>query len=1073
MLLVGHVMSVAQAHVPLLFRRLTVNRTQVAFTYAGDIWIVGRSGGEARRLTTNPANDDFPVFSPDNTQLAFSRESRGVWDLYILSLAEGKERRLTFHPKHNIAWGWTPDSKNILFASHREEDGVYRLYTMPVQGTLPTALPLPWAYQGAFSPDGKRIAYLPRSLTLEVTEYEFTSYRGGRTSPIWIANLANGELEKLSHGNSNDKYPMWIGGKIYFISDRTGISNLFEFDIATKEIRQLTSHEKYGIKWAAADGDVIAYVCDGRIYLYDLGSGQAKPIDVHVAPDDSEMKQRSVKAARWIQSAALSPEGDRLVFNARGEVLRFDPRAAEINNLTQTPGVAERYPVWSPDGQSIAYFSDESGEYQLTVVPAIGSPQTEKVVIKLPSSFYRELTWSPDSKKLAFSDKRLALWYADIEKKTAHRIDTSPYSSQNQYFPAWSPDSCWLTYSRYGNNRLRSIYLYEVKSQKSRLITGGRVHAEYPAFDRSGKYLYFTSSANASAGEYGWNVLSGLLFRPLVKRVLHIALLQNDEVSPVPPDGESTPIPGPCPECPVSRIDLEGIESRIIALPLEARDYARLMPGRAGILYVAVTQWPPSPDIGDVPLPSLYRYELSQPRKLTKVAESVEEFSLSSDGSRLLYKQRGSFFLGSTDARQRVGDGQLDLRQLEITVNPRAEWQQIYHETWRFMRDYFYDQNHHGQNLSELERHYAAYLPAVTRRSDLNYLLRQMLGHLSVAHLSIEGGDLPPPTAPHFPTGLLGADYEIHEGNYRITKVYRAGPFNSQVSALRAPLDQPGMNVKEGEYLLAVNGRAVDTSKSIDAYFEGLGSTPVEIKVGLRADGKGARALRVMPLEDEGVLRRTNWAEDNRRQVDKLSGGKLGYIFVRNFSAGLDDFFRDFFSYTDKQGLIIDQRFNGGGETPDYFIDLLGRVPLYYYKFREGNVLPFPSDYVIGPKVLLVNERNTSAAETFALMFKLGKVGQVVGARTSGAFAGPYLSLPPLIDGGEVVIPSRAAANFDQDAGEVENYGVSPDSAVEISPKDWRSGRDPQLEKAIEVALKQLEESPRSPARRAALSPQK
>ncbi len=1035
-----------------LFSRLTVNQTHIAFSYAGDIWVVGRSGGEARRLTTSPAEENFPVFSPDGSQLAFSRQVGGNWDVYVMPAAGGEARRLTYDPHPDLVHGWTPDGQSILFDSN--VNLVPQLYTIKLDAVQPSLLPLPKAIVGSFSPDGKRIAYEPMG---GVGDWRF--YRGGSKGQIWLATLIDGAVEKLPQADYNDDQPVWVGDKIYFISDRTGAYNLYSYDLRAKQTKQLTSYVQHGIRWMMAGAGVIVFVRDGHIHLYDPHNNQTQVLDVRVTPDTSELKSRTVNAARTIESASLSSNGDRIVFGTRGEALLFDPQTGDSKNLSQTAGVAERYPALSPDGQSLAYFSDESGEYQLHVRPLRNESPVRKIPVEERPSFYRELTWSPDSKKLAFTDKRLALWYADVERGVARRVDTSTYSYQEAWFPNWSPDSRWLTYSRHLHNRMRTVYIYDVQSGQSHQITDGHTHAQSPVFDRDGKYLYFISSPNAGTSEFGWGVLNGVVARPLVSRRVHVVILQDGQPIPNLPGG-------PNPEAQIEvalsqvRIDFENIGQRIIDLPISPGDYEQLGTGNPGTVFVLVNEWPKSPTLGASPVQTLYFCDLSKAAKLEKLVEDIRSFDISPDGNRMLYSRGRSpdWFLVSATAAPKPDEGKLDFKRLEVTVDPRAEWKQMYRESWRIMRDWFYDPNYHAQDLAELERHYGEYLPNIVRRSDLNSLLNRMLGHVSVSHLGVGGGDLPPPPAPPDRTGVLGADYEIDQGRYRFKHIYRMSYFNSPSGFVPAPLDLPGSKVKDGEYLLAVEDQNIDASKNIYSYFDGKAGQRVKIKVGPNPNGEGARTLTVFALsvQAENQIRRANWSANNRRIVEEMSGGKLGYIYVESYGPGIMDFIRGLTGYSDRAGLIIDQRFNGGGITPDYLIEWLRRKPIYYYTFREGEDIAVPVNPGPAVRVLIVNENNFSAAETFAFMYKLARVGPIVGLRTGGGGIGPYVFTPDLIDGGSVQLPNRAAYNPDGTSWGVENSGIQPDVEVEITPKDWMANRDPQLERAVAVAMAEL-----------------
>ena len=1053
LMMAGSFMAMAQSPAPALFGRLTVNQTHIVFSYAGDLWSVEKSGGDAKRLTTHPGEESFPVFSPDGSQLAFSRQIGGNWDLYVMPAAGGEARQITFSPRNDYANCWTPEGTSILFMSNLT--GVPRLYTIRIGGVLRNEVPLlPEAISGSFSPDGKRIAYAPTSA---IGDWRF--YRGGSKGQVWLGNAINGEIEKLPQGNYNDDFPVWVGNKIYFLSDRTGIYNLVSYDLSSKQTAQLTNFEHYGARWIGAGAGAVVFVRDGLIHLHDTATGQTRVVDVRMNPDTTELKPRTVSSGRSLEWIVPSANGDRVVYGARGEVFILDPATGDARNVTNTSAAAERFPAPSPDGKSIAYFSDESGEYQLHVRPATAEGSVKKISIDQKPAFYRELTWSPDSKKIAFTDKRLALRLADVESGSVSTIDTSSYSYQEEWYPGWSPDSRWLTYSKHLRNRVRTVFIYDVGAKRLHQVTDGRTHTELPCFDANGKYLYFASSPNAGTSEFGWGVLNGILARPLVVRRLHAVVLQNDAPSPVLPNTQSNSEAKAGEPISMVRIDFDDIGRRIVDLPTPARDYASLAPGKPGVLMALINEWPAAPGFGSNSSQVLYRLDLAQPSRLEKLVEGVGGFEISRDGSRLLYGKGGSWYLVSAAAVPKPDEGKLDLSKLQVTIDPRAEWKQMYREAWRIMRDWFYEPNYHGQNLVELEAHFAEYLPSITRRADLNSLMNRMLGHVSVSHLGIGGGDLPQPAGPPVRIGLLGADYEIAGNRYRFKHIYRATKYNSPSGSVQAPLDALGVNVREGEYLLAVDGQGIDASKSIYAYFDGKTNQPVKITVGANPNQEGARTLTVFPIPNEANLRLANWAEENRRRVEEASGGKLGYIYVGDYGTGTMDVIRGLSGYSDRPGVIIDQRFNGGGITPDYLIEWLRRRPIYYYTFRNGDDIATPVNPGPAAKVLIVNQQNFSAAETFAFMYKVAKVGPIVGMRTGGGGIGPYVYTPRFVDGGNIQLPNRAAYNPDGTSWGIENIGVIPDYEVEITPKDVLAGRDPPLEKAIQVGLEEIKKN--------------
>lgn len=1046
---------------PLLIGRVALNQSHVAFTYAGKIWLVERNGGMARRLTNTPNEETAPVFSPDGRRLAFSRSNGNDWDVFIAP-ADGSVEpfRVTMMPEDDFVTSWSPDGRELIFETTRDEEGLTRLYKTPTDRlALATALPLHQSYSGSMSPDGSRIAYNPRSGTGDNWRY----YRGGFASPVWIADLKTGALEKLSNGPHNDRWPIWAGDKIYFVSDRTGIFNLFVYDTKTKATRQLTKYAGQGVRAASIFRDTAAYVQDGRIHLFNLMPGGADQlVNFSISPDTSELAPRNANAMRFLEQILPSANGDKVVFGARGEVLVFDTANGSYKNLTNTPGVAERYPIISPDNRSVAYLSDESGEYALHV-RSLANDSVKKIQIEQKPSFYWGLVWSPDSKKLAFADRRLSLWMADVATGTAAKVDTSSYTAQDTWTPNFSHDSRFLTYSKQLKNRAGAVYIYDIAQKKAVQVTDGITHAYLPVFDPNGKYLYFASSHNAGTTDFPWGVLNSTLANPLVVSRVHVLVLTKDQPSPLLGNGQPNPDAKARETVPRVKIDFDGLQNRFVNLPLPQRDYQQLAAGKPGKLLVAIGEWSVAPgDLGgQQQTNAVYSFDMSKGGQMTKIVDQINAVDITIDGEKILYRKGSQYFLTSTEGPAKPDEGKQDFSKMEVRVVPAEEWRQMFHESMRIMRDWFYDTNYHGQNLASLENEYAAYLPSIVRRSDLNRLMQQMLGSVSVSHLGVGGGDAGPPVGGGNRVGLLGADYEIANGKYRFKKIYRTTPYSSPAGSFGAPLDQPGVEVREGDYLLQVNGQPADASRNVLTYFENLVGRPTKITVSANPNGGGGRTYTVFPTNGENRLRRANWAEENRKLVEKLSGGRLGYIFIEGYGGeGVMNAIPGLTGYADKHGVIIDQRFNGGGITPDYLIEWMQRKPLYYYMFRGGDDIATPVNPAPPVKVMIINELNGSAAETGAFMFKLGKVGSLIGKRTFGGGIGPYYFTPGLIDGGRVQLPGRAAYDPSGMGWGIENIGVMPDHDVEITPADVIAGRDPQLQKAVEVALAQIPTHP-------------
>jgi tricorn protease len=1054
--------SFAQGDKPMIFRQPTVNQTHIVFVYAGDLWKVSREGGSAERLTSGVGIETSPYFSPDGNWVAFTGEYDGNVDVYVMPANGGEPKRITYHPGNDGVIGWTPDGKSIVFLSNRA-GGMPppRMYTMPVTGEgLPNELPFPMAGgQASFSPDGTKIAYMPLAPAFQ----QWKKYRGGRTTKIWLGNIADSAVEEIPKQNSNDYTPMWVGDKVYFLSDRNGKNTtLYSFDTKTKKVVEAVPNTGLDLKTASANAGMIVYEQFGSINLFDPKSGKSNKINITLNGDLPSVRPRYEKVAGRITNASISPTGARAVFEARGEILSVPFEKGNARNLTNSSGVADRDPSWSPDGKWIAYFSDESGEYMLHLESQDGMGEVKKLSLSNPPSYFYTPKWSPDSKKIAYSDKRLNLWYIDIEKGTTVKVDTNPFENPFQVVDYnWSPDSKWITYSKQLKNRLCAIFAYSMDTAKTTQITDGLSDARYPAFDKNGKYIYFTASTDTGPTT-GWLDMSGFPFQ--TSRSVYAVVLKNDDPSPLSPESDEEKAqddkpaaprpPGAKPDPVTVKIDFDKILQRIVALPMAARSYQGLFTGRAGTIFLLEAAPPSGTALQTPPGSTLHRFDISS-RKAEKVQDNVLLFDVSANGEKMLVGQfPGRFTIMSTFLPAKPGEGVVNVGDMEVRVDPREEWKQMYHEAWRIQRDFFYDPGFHGLDLAATEKKYAVFLDSVATRADLNYLFQEMLGNMTVGHHNSTGGDIPNPT--RYTVGLLGADYKIENGRYRFAKIYDGENWNPGTIA---PLTQPGVNVKEGDYLLAVNGRNVSGTDNIYKFFEQTAGRQIVIKVGPNADGSGSRNVTVVPVANEGGLRNLAWIEGNRRKVSELSGGKLAYVYLPNTGgAGYTNFNRYYFAQIDKEGAVIDERFNGGGSAADYFIDAMRRQTWNYWSTREGEDFTTSVHSINGPKTMMINEFSSSGGDMLPWLFRQAKIGSLVGKRTWGGLVGIY-NYPTLIDGGGVTAPRVAFRNA-QGGLDVENKGVAPDVEVDLDPQMWRQGRDSQLEKAVEVTLKAVQQNP-------------
>ena len=1059
---------------PLLAQEPTISKTTIVFVYGGYLWSVPREGGEARQLTTG-GHESSPVFSPDGNWIAFTGQYDGNTDVFVIPAEGGAPKRLTWHPDQDGAIGWTPDGKHILFVSTRDAYADFtRLYTVPPQGGVAEALPMWRAFEGSYSPDGTRVAYVPNFQW----QRAWKRYRGGQTTPIYIVKLSDLSLEKLPRQNSNDFSPAWFGDTVYFLSDRNGPVTLFAYDTKSKGVKQVIENRDLDMKSVSAGPDALVYEQFGGIYVFDPQTGKSKKVEIRLNGDLPATRPHYAKVADAIQNANISATGARAVFEARGEILTAPAEKGDIRNLTRTPGIAERDPAWSPDGKWIAYFSDESGEYALHLEDQSGLGEVKKINLGNPPSYFYGPTWSPDSKKIAYTDKRLNLWYVDVEKGTPVKVATERFEDpSNSMNESWSPDSKWLTYTRYLPNHLRAVFVYSTDTGKEWQVTDGTADTRFPVFDKNGKTLYFTASTDVGLS-VGWLDLSS--FQHPLTRSVYAVVLKKGDPNPVEPQSDEEKIAKPeekpkdtdkdkdkskeedkakegekKEETPSVTIDFDGIGQRIVALPIRAANYVQLDAGKTGILFLSEVVDVPRFD--DPPSFTVSKFDLST-RKTEPFLAGVSAFVVSANGEKVLFRQgpppAGPWVIAASAAAPKSGEGALNLANMEVYVDPRAEWQQMYHEVWRIERDFLYDPNHHGLNIPAAEKKYSVYLAGVGGRGDLNHLFEEMLGEITIGHMFVGGGDVPQP--PQVKGGLLGADYKLESGRYRFARIYNGENWNPD---LRAPLTQPGVDVKVGEYLLEVNGRDVRAPTEVYSFFEETAGKQIKLKVGPNPDGSGSREVTVVPVDSEFALRNRAWEEDNRRKVNELSGGKLAYVHVPDTAVGgYTNFNRFYFAQVDRDGAVIDERYNHGGQIADYVIDMLKRPLRNCAISREGEKFCSPLAQIYGPKTMVINEMSGSGGDALPWMFKQDGVGPLVGTRTWGGLVGIY-NYPRLIDGGYVTAP-RVAIYGLHGQWEVENHGVTPDIEVENDPASVAAGHDPQLEKAVQVTMDALKKNP-------------
>jgi tricorn protease len=1035
-----------------------VSADRIAFAYANDLWVANLDGSGVRRLTSHPGIESGPKFSPDGKLIAFTGRYEGNTDVYIVSADGGVPKRLTWHPQNDVARGFTADGASVLFTSPRNvyTNRYLQLFTVPVGGGAATKLPIPHATKAVYSADGRKIVYQP----LGDPFVEWKHYRGGQVARLVVFDVATNATESIPQpaGRCNDTDPLWVDGKVYFRSDRDGEFNVYSFDPATKKIARLTQHGDFPVLNASAGAGKIIYEQAGYLHLLDPKSGSDKRLKVGVAADLVETLPRFVKGKKYVRTGSISPSGARAAIEFRGEIFTVPREKGDDRNLTNTPAANERWPAWSPDGKSIAWFSDRSGEYLLYIGDQDGKGTPREIRVH-GAGAYADPKWSPDSKKISFSDNSRTLYVLDVATG-----ETAKVSSDDMYGPvrilnhAWSPDSQWLAYTRNTSTYMNRIWLYSVAEKKSTPLTDPYTDATQPAFDPNGKYLYFLASTDAGPVE-DWfaqsnedlratksiylAVLPKGVVSPLAKESDEEAAKKADEGATKPADDKEKEKKQPVKVA----IDFDGLTQRIVALPPKASGYDNLLAGKSGQLYYLKSSGAPDDEA------SLQRFDLEK-RKEETLLEKVQGFEVSADGKRLLLVQKDGWSL--VDAGDKIDPAKfrLPVEKLQVKIDPRAEWRQIFDEAWRINRDFFYDPNMHGADWKAMKAKYEVFLPDLAVRQDLNRVMTWMSSELSVGHHRLGGGDSLTDVEA-VPGGLLGADYKVENERYRFAKVYGGLNWNPE---LRAPLTEPGVDVKAGEYLLAVGGKDLKYPEDLYSRFEQTAGRIVELTVGPNADGSGSRVVKVVPIEDEAPLRNRDWVEGNLRKVTEATNGRVAYVYVPNTAgAGHTYFKRYFFPQADRDAVIVDERHNGGGAVADYYIDILRRPLISHWAMRYGGDLKTPLASIQGPKVMIIDETAGSGGDLLPWMFHKLQLGTLVGTRTWGGLVG-ILGFPVLMDGGQITAPNLGI--WTSDGFIVENVGVPPDVEVEQTPADIIAGRDPQLERAIQIAMKQLAENP-------------
>jgi tricorn protease len=1070
-----------------------INREQIAFVYAGDLWLVSAAGGTARRLTSHAGLELFPKFSPDGRWVAFTGEYDGTRQVYVISVDGGSPRQLTYRndvgaqpPRagfDNRVLGWTPDGRSVLFRAHRVgmSDRLGRPYLVPAEGGMEQPLAITEAGGASYSPDGGRLAFTPIS-----NEFRgWKRYRGGQSPDIWIYDLARNTSERVTDTTAQDMLPVWLGETIFYVSDRDHTMNVFAYDTRTKRTRKVTNHSNYDVLWPSGAGNALVYEVGGYVYRLDAQTGREERVPIKVYGDFPDTVPYFRNVTRNIDSYFLSPSGVRALFDARGDIYTAPAKEGEVRNLTDSQGVREISPAWSPDGRWIAYLSDRSGEYEIYVRPSDGSGSERRVtndgdIWRFPP------VWSPDSTMLAYGDKRQRLRY--VEVATGRTVDVDRGARSDITYYTWTPDSRWLAYTKLGDNQFSEIWVYSLASNKTQKLTGGMTSDTEPVFDPKGRYVYFLSNRDFNLTFSGWEfnylytnptrVYVGLLaadgpalFLPASDeeraKTEERPLTTPSPAQPPPSQGAQaqppagapprptpepqpspaaspadSPRPSPSPAAAPVKIDFAGFEDRVRAIPGQPGNYRRLSANADGVLYLH------GPG-------RLALYHLEQKAE-QNIIEGIQDYDLAANGKQFIFQARDNYGVATVAPGQKTDAGLLKLEGMTMKVDPRAEWAQEFNDAWRIMRDWFYDPNLHGVNWRAMRDKYAALLPFAAHREDLTFLLAELGGELSAGHVYADREQGEPRVA-RVDGALLGAEVVADaSGYFRIEKIF---PGENWHDSFRSPLTEPGVRVRVGDYILAVDGRSTRGVKNFYELLQGKAARVVTLTVNGRPDASGAHDERVRPVRSESNLRYMDWVQSRRALVEKLSGGRIGYIHVPNTAVeGNRELFKGFYPQTTKDALIIDDRYNGGGFIPDRMIELLERRPLSYWSRRGIGVTSTPVFAHNGPKAMLINGYAGSGGDAFPFYFRQRNLGRIFGTTTWGGLIG-ISGNPRLADGGNL---SAATFRFLDPEGNwaVENVGVAPDIEVIDRPEALARGEDPTLEAAVNHLLEELRRNP-------------
>ncbi len=1034
-----------------LLRFPDIHEDRVVFVYAGDLYIASTDGGAATRLTSHDGLELYPKFSPDGSEVAYSAEYNGTRQVYVISSAGGTPRQLTWYndvgpmpPRGGTDYrvlDWARDGNHVLVRANRLPWGVRmgRHYLVPVNGGDETPMEIPEGGAGMFSPDGRKIVYTPIHRDFRT----WKRYRGGRAQDVWVYDLENSTSTQLTDDPATNHQPVWVGDDIFFTSDRDYTLNLYRYTAEGSEA--VTAHEDFDVLWASAGPSAIVYENGGWLYRFDPASGESRKLTITVGGDRPATLPTVAEGADFIESADISPEGNRVLITARGELFSVPAKDGPIRNLTRTPESREIDASWSPDGKHFAFLSDSSGEYEIwTATVGGGEPRQ---VTRDGMTWRFAPVWSPDSSMLMFGDKKQRLNVVDVDNGRVNVVDTSVHNDITDY--SWSPDSRYVTYVKNNDLGIGNVWVYSLDDKRTHKVTSEMTNESEPVFDPLGRYLYFLSSRDQdlqfSSIEFNYMVTDSTRVYAAQLNADQPALFlpKSDEVAQTSDADDEQEDDGANDAEIVVRIDFDGIEDRVVALQAEGGNYNNLAPAAKGPVYVAT-------DNGDN---KVVMFDLDEEEEAT-VLEGVGSFSLSANGEKVLFSADRALGIADLAPEQDASEGRLDLDNMELLVDPKIEWRQMYVDGWRILRDWFYDPNMHGQDWNAIREKYEPLVEHVAHRADLDYIFGEIAGEMNAGHIYVQSGDQP--SVERRNGGLLGAEVERAGEAYRVVKIFKGEAWQT---AFYSPLAAPGVDVSVGDYIIAVNGVAVADAQNFYQLFENTGGDIVTLTVNERPSVRGSRDVMVRTITSETQLRYLDWVEDRARRVEALSGGRIGYVHLPNTAGdGNRELFKRFLPQMNKDALIIDARYNGGGFIPDRMIELVSRRPLNYWKRRGLEPQATPAFSHTGPKATLINGYSSSGGDAFPYYFRKLGLGPLIGTRTWGGLIG-ISGNPSLADGGSILASTFRFMDTDNEWA-VENEGVSPDIEVVDRPELVAAGKDPTLEAAVEYLLAELEKNP-------------